>query len=55
VLLAGDDEALSGAYDALLGARVELHRRTGKALDRLLLQEQDGVAAALGDDDADAL
>ncbi|HET7651441.1 MAG TPA: [protein-PII] uridylyltransferase [Acidimicrobiales bacterium] len=55
VLLPGDDEALSGAYDTLLAARVELHRRTGKALDRLLLQEQDGVAEALGDADADAL
>ena len=39
----------------LLDVRVELHRRTGKAGDRLLLQEQDGVAAALGYADADAL
>jgi [protein-PII] uridylyltransferase len=55
VLLSGDDAALAGAYDTLLAVRVELHRRTGRALDRLLLQEQDGVADALGDTDADVL
>ncbi|HET7487065.1 MAG TPA: [protein-PII] uridylyltransferase [Acidimicrobiales bacterium] len=43
------------AYDVLLRTRVELHRLTGKALDRLLLQEQDAVADALGFTDADAL
>ena len=42
------------AYDVLLTVRVELHRRAGRALDRLLLEEQDDVAAALGLD-ADAL
>ncbi|MGH9153672.1 MAG: [protein-PII] uridylyltransferase, partial [Acidimicrobiales bacterium] len=50
-----DVEALLVAHDVVLSVRVELHRRTGKALDRLLLQEQDGVAAALGYADADAL
>ncbi|HVM01113.1 MAG TPA: [protein-PII] uridylyltransferase, partial [Acidimicrobiales bacterium] len=50
-----DLEALLVAHDVVLSVRVELHRRTGKALDRLLLQEQDGVAAALGYADADAL
>ena len=55
ILLPDDHAALDGAYDVLLAARVELHRRTGKATDLLLLQEQDAVAAALGDDDADAL
>ena len=40
---------------ALLSARVELHRRTGRPGDRLLLEEQDAVAAALGDASADAL
>ncbi len=50
-----DDPALAAAYDALLAARVELHRRTGRATDVLVLQEQDGVAEALGDPDADAL
>jgi len=34
---------------------VELHRLTGRATDRLLLQEQDAVAAALDYADADAL
>ena len=49
------DEALTAAHETLLGVRTELHRATGKALDRLLLQEQDAVAAALGHPDADAL
>ena len=49
------EEVLAGPHDVLLSARVELHRRTGKALDRLLLQEQDGVAEALGYADADEL
>jgi [protein-PII] uridylyltransferase len=47
------------ALSVLLDVRGELHRRTGSAgrrvVDRLLLQEQDGVAAALGHADADAL
>jgi [protein-PII] uridylyltransferase len=55
VLLEGDDEALAEAYDVLLAVRVELHRRTGKAGDRLLLEDQDAVAAALGEADADVL
>jgi len=53
VLLPDDHQALMCAYETVLAARVELHRRTGKAQDRLLLQEQDAVAAALGDPDAD--
>ncbi|HLX87159.1 MAG TPA: [protein-PII] uridylyltransferase, partial [Acidimicrobiales bacterium] len=48
-----------GALDAprrtLTAARVELHRSTRRATDRLLLQEQDTVAAALGYADADTL
>jgi len=55
ILLDDDHETLATAHDALLSVRVELHRRTGKAIDRLLLQDQDGVAAALGDADADVL
>jgi [protein-PII] uridylyltransferase len=35
--------------------RVELHRMAGRAQDRLLLQDQDQVADALGSPDADAL
>lgn len=48
VMLSGDDAALSDAYAVLLDARVELHRRTGRRGDVLLLQEQDAVAEALG-------
>ena len=55
ILLPDDVAGLDSAHDALLAARVELHRRTRKAADRLLLQEQDAVAAALGDADADVL
>jgi [protein-PII] uridylyltransferase len=55
VMVEGDDAALSSAYEVLLGARVELHRRTRRAGDRLLLQEQDGVAEALGYGSADEL
>ena len=44
LLWEGDDPALEEAYDALLSARVELHRRTGRPGDRLLLEEQDAVA-----------
>jgi [protein-PII] uridylyltransferase len=55
ILLEGDEASLDSAYETLLGVRVALHRRTGKASDRLLLQEQDGIAADLGYADADAL
>lgn len=51
----GDDVALDEAYHVLLDARVELHRRTGRAGDILVLQEQDAVAEALGDATADDL
>ncbi|MCY4164046.1 MAG: [protein-PII] uridylyltransferase [bacterium] len=43
------------AYEVILAARVELHRTTGRKGDLLLLQEQDGVAEALGYEDADAM
>jgi [protein-PII] uridylyltransferase len=49
ILFEEDHRAIGDAYEAILAARVELHRRTGKSTDRLVLQEQDGVAAALGD------
>jgi [protein-PII] uridylyltransferase len=55
ILLEGDEAAMASAYETLLDVRVALHRRTGKASDRLLLQEQDGIAADLGHSDADAL
>ena len=56
-----DAPALSvqAAYGVLLDVRGELHRVTGstgrRVVDRLLMQEQDAVAAALGMVDADAL
>ena len=43
-----------GLRDRAVG-RVELHRRTERHSDRLLLEEQDAVAAALGYPDADDL
>jgi [protein-PII] uridylyltransferase len=55
VMLPGDPGALAEAYSVLLGARVELHRVTGRNGDQLLLQEQDAVAAALGYATADDL
>lgn len=55
----GVDRATSAMLQAseavLLAARVELHRPSGRSVDRLLLQEQDRVAGATGYRDADAL
>ena len=41
--------------EALLEARVELHRLTNRPVDVLTLDEQDGVAAALGDENGQQL
>lgn len=49
------EPGLVAAADMLAAARVELQRSTGKSGNRLLLQDQDPVAAALGYDDADKL
>jgi [protein-PII] uridylyltransferase len=54
-VLADRFAAADEAHDRLAKVRFALHRRVGKALDQLLLQEQDGVADDLGYDDADAL
>ncbi|WP_267244612.1 [protein-PII] uridylyltransferase [Streptomyces sp. PR69] len=48
-------EGLAEARRQLLDARDALHLATGRATDRLALQEQDQVAEALGLLDADAL
>ncbi|MBO3676817.1 [protein-PII] uridylyltransferase [Streptomyces sp. NEAU-YJ-81] len=48
-------EGLDDARRRLLDARDALHLSTGRAADRLALQEQDQVAGALGLLDADAL
>jgi [protein-PII] uridylyltransferase len=50
-----DLEALGPAAAQLTLVRVELHRNAGRDLDRLLLQEQDQIAAQLPYRDADAL
>jgi len=55
ILLPNDRGSLAAAYSVLLDARVELHRLTGRQGNVLLMQEQDAVARALGDHDADAL
>ncbi|RZS86994.1 UTP--GlnB (protein PII) uridylyltransferase GlnD [Motilibacter rhizosphaerae] len=46
---------LDGAAERLLDVRDALHLSSGRALDKLLLQEQDAVAAALGIADADSV
>ena len=51
----GPGREVRAGYQLVLDARHALHDGTGRAVDRLLLQEQDAVAAALGFVDADAL
>ena len=48
-------EDLAAPAELLLAARCELHRATGRAVNVLLLQDQDRVAEAMGFADADAL
>ncbi len=50
-----DLASLDDATALLTNIRVELHRMARREHDKLLLQDQDQVAAALGFDDADAL
>lgn len=50
-----DSVAIDEARSVLTAIRVELHRRSGREQNRLLLQEQDEVAAALGYRDTDTL
>jgi [protein-PII] uridylyltransferase len=51
----GPGPRVRAAADAVLDARHALHEVTGRASDRLVLQEQDEVARVLGLADADAL
>ncbi|GAA4613340.1 [protein-PII] uridylyltransferase [Actinoallomurus liliacearum] len=51
----GPTDAVRAAYDLLLDVRHVLHEQTGRGGDRLVLQEQDAVAGALGLLDAHAL
>ena len=55
ILFEYDARELASSYAVLLAARVELQRRTGRPGNVLLLQEQAGVAEALGHLDADDL
>jgi [protein-PII] uridylyltransferase len=50
-----DPPRLQAAKDRLLMTRAALHRVTGSRTDVLALQDQDGVARAVGAADADAL
>ena len=50
-----DTVAIDHARSVLTTIRVELHRRAGRDQNRLLLQEQDQVASALGEPDTDTL
>jgi [protein-PII] uridylyltransferase len=50
-----DTAAIDQARAALTRVRVELHRQSGRELNKLLLQEQDQVARSLGESDTDAL
>ncbi|HEV3281815.1 MAG TPA: [protein-PII] uridylyltransferase [Acidimicrobiales bacterium] len=50
-----DTVAIDKARADLTTIRVQLHRRTGREQNRLLLQEQDQVAEDLGAPDADSL
>ncbi len=50
-----DTVAIDDARAELTTVRVELHRRAGRQQNRLLLQEQDQVARALGNPDTDVL
>ena len=55
LLFEPDQVALDSAYAVIADARVELQRRTRSTSNRLALQDQDAVAAALDYADADAL
>jgi [protein-PII] uridylyltransferase len=50
-----DTAAIDHARSVLTRVRVELHRQSGRELNKLLLQEQDQVARSLGESDTDAL
>jgi [protein-PII] uridylyltransferase len=50
-----DTVAIASARSVLTAVRVELHRKAGRELNKLLLQEQDQVAAVLEEPDSDAL
>ncbi len=55
VLFDVDEGDLSSAYEVLLAARVELQRQSGRATNLLVIEEQPGVAEALGHGSRDAM
>ena len=55
VLIESDHAAIAAAYETLLRVRVELHRLTDRPSNALVLEEQAGVARALGLPGSDAL
>ena len=55
ILLDEDAVPIGSAYAALLDARVELQRATGRPSNILALEEQPGVSKALGEPDARSL
>ena len=55
MLLEADHGAIAAAYETLLCVRFELQRLTGRSTNTLVLEEQKGVARALGIRDPDAL
>jgi [protein-PII] uridylyltransferase len=55
MLLDDDLAPLAAAYDVVLGVRVALQQRAGRAVNVLALQEQAGVAEEVGASDTDAL
>lgn len=55
VLIESDHAAVTAAYETLLRIRVELHRLTNRPSNTLVLEEQHGVARALGLRGTDAL
>jgi [protein-PII] uridylyltransferase len=50
-----DTVAIADAHSVLTRVRVELHRQSGRELNKLLLQEQDQVARSLDETDTEAL
>ena len=50
-----ENHQLLECYEVILRARVELHKQSKRSSDKLLLEQQDAVAEALGYKDADFL
>lgn len=55
LLTAAERSELTAPHQVLLSTRVELHRQTGRTGNKLLLENQDEIAAVLGHQDADEL